>query len=161
MTTENSLKIVESEIIKNNSQNGKQKGFKKIPEQQLKELIDSFIEIELNKPFQIIRETISRIGVLKNGVLYQTAHILHKKGKYYIVHFKQLFSLDGKYSTIQKEDYSRLYKVVYLLQKWQLVKIVRKEDEEKAAQNAEIHVNIAKKEDVKEGKIQLQKKYNL
>lgn len=86
------------------------------------------IRVELTKPdsFNIIRESLTRIGVAaKNeNVLYQSAHILHKQGLYSIVHFKELFVLDGKPSTITENDYQRRNTITNLLQQWELLKIV-------------------------------------
>lgn len=139
----------------------KVKEFKKIPKEQLDKIVNEFVEIELTQPFQIIRETLTRVGILKQGVLYQTAHILHKKNKYYIVHFKHLFALDGRDCTYDEEDNKRLYKIIFLLKEWNLINILSKEHEEKAMENKNIFVNIAKVGDIRENKILLKKKYNL
>ena len=139
----------------------KVKNFRKIPYEQLEHLIDNFIEIELVEPFQIIRETLTRIGVLKRGALYQTAHILHKKEKYYIVHFKQLFALDGRDSTLDEDDIKRLFKVANLLHKWNLIRFISESDELKSEVNKDVFVNIAKVYEIKDGKIILKKKYDL
>jgi len=76
--------------------------------------------------FLKIRETLSRIGVAskKDRTLYQSCHILHKQGKYYIVHFKQLFLLDGKKSDFSDEDRARLHTIVNLLAEWNLLGLV-------------------------------------
>lgn len=83
--------------------------------------------VTLTKPdsFNIIRESLTRIGVAaKNeNVLYQSAHILHKQGTYAIVHFKELFALDGKPSTITENDYQRRNTIAKLLEQWELLKI--------------------------------------
>lgn len=134
---------------------------RKIPQKQLEKLIDGFIEIELVEAFQIIRETLSRIGVLKNGTLYQSVHILHKKGKYYLVHFKQLFELDGRDTTFDNEDMERLYKTAHLLHKWGLIDFIKPEVKEDAEKCKSVFVHIAKVEDIREGKVLLKKKYNL
>lgn len=94
-------------------------------------VIDKCIEITLpdEKTFLKIKETLTRIGIAskKDKTLYQSCHILHKKGKYYIVHFKQLFELDGKKSDFSKEDEERLQTIALLLEKWKLCSIVKKE----------------------------------
>jgi hypothetical protein len=86
------------------------------------------LEVTLTKPdsFNIVRESLTRIGVAaKNeNVLYQSAHILHKQGRYAIVHFKELFALDGKPSTITENDYQRRNTIAKLLQQWELIKIL-------------------------------------
>lgn len=91
----------------------------------------NFIEVKLNEQddFLKIRETLTRIGVSsrKEKVLYQSCHILHKQGKYYIVHFKELFSLDGKPSNISENDIQRRNAIANLLEEWGLVKILNPE----------------------------------
>ena len=87
-----------------------------------------FIEVTLNEQddFLKVRETLTRIGVSsrKEKVLYQSCHILHKQGKYYIVHFKELFALDGKPSNISEYDIQRRNAIANLLEEWGLVKIL-------------------------------------
>ena len=87
-----------------------------------------FIEVVLNEQddFLKVRETLTRIGVSsrKEKVLYQSCHILHKQGKYYIVHFKELFALDGKPSNISENDIQRRNAIANLLEEWGLVKIL-------------------------------------
>jgi hypothetical protein len=75
-----------------------------------------------------VRETLTRIGVSsrKEKVLYQSCHILHKQGKYYIVHFKELFALDGKPSNISENDIQRRNAIANLLEEWGLVKILNR-----------------------------------
>ena len=141
--------------------NFKVKNFRKIPSDQLNSLICSFIEIELLEPFQVVRETLTRIGVLQRGTLYQSAHILHKKEKYYIVHFKQLFALDGRNSSLDQDDIDRLYKIVNLLSEWGLIKIINDSDIELANDKKDVFVNIAKTYEIREGEILLKKKYDL
>ena len=89
---------------------------------------EQMLEGTLNEPddFLKVRETLSRIGVAsrKERTLYQSCHILHKQGKYYIVHFKELFALDGKASSIVENDISRRNTIANLLKDWQLVNIV-------------------------------------
>jgi len=90
-----------------------------------------FIEVILNEQddFLKVRETLTRIGVSsrKEKVLYQSCHILHKQGKYYIVHFKELFALDGKPSNISENDIQRRNAIANLLEEWGLIKILNKE----------------------------------
>lgn len=86
------------------------------------------VEITLAKPddFLKVKETLTRIGVSakKDNILYQSCHILHKRGRYAIVHFKELFILDGKASDIVENDYARRNTIVNLLAEWKLVSIV-------------------------------------
>ena len=90
--------------------------------------LTQFIEVSLNEQddFLKVRETLTRIGVSsrKEKVLYQSCHILHKQCKYYIVHFKVLFALDGKPSNISENDIQRRNAIANLLEEWGLVKIL-------------------------------------
>ncbi len=85
------------------------------------------IEVMLNEPddFLKVRETLTRIGVAsrKEKKIYQSCHILHKQGKYYIVHFKELFALDGKKTNLSTNDVQRRNRIVQLLSDWGLIKI--------------------------------------
>jgi hypothetical protein len=83
------------------------------------------IEVELLKDFLIIMRTLERMGVSskKNKILYQSCHILHKQGRYSILHFKELFMLDGKHSNLSESDIQRRNTIVKLLSEWELVKI--------------------------------------
>ena len=89
---------------------------------------DQMIEVKLNEPddFLKVRETLTRIGVAsrKEKKLYQSCHILHKQGKYYIVHFKELFALDGKHANLSINDVQRRNRIVRLLSDWGLISIV-------------------------------------
>lgn len=91
-------------------------------------LIDSLVEVRLGEEddFLKVRETLTRIGVAsrKDSTLYQSCHILHKQGKYYIVHFKELFALDGKPSNFSDEDKGRRNTIAKLLSDWGLIAIV-------------------------------------
>ena len=91
-------------------------------------VIDNLIEVTLpsEEDFLKIKETLTRIGVAskKDQKLYQSCHILHKQGKYYIVHFKELFALDGKPSNFSEEDMGRRNTIVNLLAEWGLLKLV-------------------------------------
>lgn len=93
--------------------------------------IDSMVEVTLKQPddFLKVKETLTRIGVAskKSNTLFQSCHILHKQGKYYIVHFKELFALDGKPSDFTEEDQSRRNTIANLLEEWELVDIVNPE----------------------------------
>ena len=89
---------------------------------------DDMLEVSLRQPddFLKVRETLSRIGVAsrKEKKLYQSCHILHKKGKYYIVHFKELFALDCKNTNLSENDIARRNTIVNLLNDWGLVDVV-------------------------------------
>ena len=88
---------------------------------------EKMIEIKLNEPddFLKVRETLTRIGVAsrKEKKLYQSCHILHKQGKYYIVHFKELFALDGKYANLTINDVQRRNRITKLLADWGLITV--------------------------------------
>jgi|TARA_A100001201_G_scaffold22567_4_gene25478 hypothetical protein len=88
---------------------------------------DQMVQITLNEPddFLKVRETLTRIGVAsrKEKKLYQSCHILHKQGKYYIVHFKELFALDGKKANLTVNDVQRRNRIVQLLADWGLITI--------------------------------------
>ena len=91
---------------------------------------DQMLEVGLKEPddFLKVRETLSRIGVAarKNKTLFQSCHILHKQGKYYIVHFKELFALDGKDTNISENDIARRNTIDNLLSDWGLINVVGK-----------------------------------
>ncbi len=93
--------------------------------------IENLVEISLKNEddFLKVRETLTRIGVAskKENILYQSCHILHKRGKYYIVHFKEMFMLDGKPSSMDATDFGRRNAICSLLEQWGLVKISNKE----------------------------------
>ena len=90
--------------------------------------INDLVEVTLDEKddFLKVRETLTRIGVAskKDRILYQSCHILHKQGKYYIVHFKELFALDGKPTDISENDLSRRNAITKLLSDWGLIRIV-------------------------------------
>lgn len=90
--------------------------------------LSKFVEVELNEQddFLKVRETLTRIGVSsrKEKVLYQSCHILHKQGRYYLVHFKELFALDGKPSNISENDIQRRNAIAVLLEEWGLLTIM-------------------------------------
>ena len=89
---------------------------------------ESMVEVKLSQPddFLKVRETLSRIGVAsrKEKKLYQSCHILHKQGRYYIVHFKELFALDGKTANLTQNDVQRRNMITQLLRDWGLITIV-------------------------------------
>ena len=94
---------------------------------------ENMIEVYLDKQddFLKVKETLTRIGVAsrRTNTLFQSCHILHKQSKYYIVHFKELFALDGKESTITEEDIGRRNSIIQLLEEWDLIKIADKDNQ--------------------------------
>ena len=99
-----------------------------ITEPEVKWSIDQMIEVTLNEPddFLKVRETLTRIGVAsrKEKKIYQSCHILHKQGKYYIVHFKELFALDGKRANLTQNDVQRRNRIIQLLTDWGLIRVI-------------------------------------
>jgi len=99
-----------------------------ITEPEVKWATDQMIEITLNEPddFLKVRETLTRIGVAsrKEKKIYQSCHILHKQGRYYIVHFKELFALDGKHANLTQNDVQRRNRIIQLLSDWGLLTIM-------------------------------------
>lgn len=95
-------------------------------EQQISNLVE--VTFPEKDDFLKIRETLSRIGIAsrRDQELFQSCHILHKRGKYYIVHFKELFQLDGKPSNLVESDIARRNTIIGLLEQWNLVKVVDK-----------------------------------
>jgi hypothetical protein len=93
--------------------------------------VENMIEVKLRsaEDFLKIRETLTRIGVAsrRDKVLFQSCHILHKQGRYYIVHFKELFALDGKPTNFSDEDKARRNTITNLLAEWELIDIVNTE----------------------------------
>ena len=93
--------------------------------------IDDMVEVKLKEDddFLKVKETLTRIGIAsrKEKKLFQSCHILHKQGKYYIVHFKELFALDGKATNISENDIERRNTIANLLHEWELVKLVTPE----------------------------------
>ena len=91
----------------------------------------SMLEVTLNEPddFLKVRETLTRIGVAsrKDNKLFQSCHILHKQGRYFIVHFKELFLLDGKKSNLEENDVARRNTIAQLMSDWGLIEIYNKE----------------------------------
>ena len=126
---------------------------------------EHMLEVTLREPddFLKIRETLSRIGVAsrKERKLYQSCHILHKQGRYYIVHFKELFALDGKETNLSDNDIARRNTITKLLKDWELVEVVGELNDlaplsqikiisfkEKDEWNLETKYNIGKKREV-------------
>ena len=106
--------------------------------------IEDMLEVTIKQPddFLKVRETLTRIGVAsrKDKTLFQSCHILHKQGKYYIVHFKELFALDGKTATLSENDIQRRNTIEVLLADWSLIDIVKKEAAENKAPLSQIKV---------------------
>ena len=128
---------------------------------EVKWTTDSMIEVGLGEPddFLKVRETLTRIGVAsrKEKKLYQSCHILHKQGKYYIVHFKELFALDGKKANLSLNDEQRRNRIVQLLGDWGLVSINSKESIADVAPLSQIKVLSYKEK----GDWTLESKYNI
>ena len=122
---------------------------------------DSMVEVSLKEPddFLKVRETLTRIGVAsrKERKLYQSCHILHKQGRYYIVHFKELFALDGKKANLSQNDVQRRNRIVQLLSDWGLVGIAAKESVADVAPLSQIKVLSYKEK----GEWTLESKYNI
>lgn len=93
-------------------------------------IVETLVEVKLSQPddFLKVKETLTRIGVpsRKSNTLFQSCHILHKQGKYYITHFKELFALDGKPTNFSEEDKGRRNTIAALLADWGLVSLVDK-----------------------------------
>lgn len=102
------------------------------------------LEVTIKQPddFLKVRETLTRIGVAsrKDKTLFQSCHILHKQGKYYITHFKELFALDGKNSTLTENDIQRRNTIALLLQDWNLIDVVNSSMVENKAPLSQIKV---------------------
>ena len=122
---------------------------------------DQMIEVTLNEPddFLKVRETLTRIGVAsrKEKKIYQSCHILHKQGRYYIVHFKELFALDGKHANLTQNDVQRRNRIIQLLCDWGLVTVITPEKVTDIAPLNQIKV-LAYKE---KGDWILETKYNI
>ena len=122
---------------------------------------DQMVEVTLTEPddFLKVRETLTRIGVAsrKEKKIYQSCHILHKQGRYFVVHFKELFALDGKTSTLTSNDIQRRNTIALLLSDWKLIEIVGKIEPENKAPLSQIKVLPFKEK--KEWK--LSAKYNI
>ena len=129
--------------------------------EEVKWTAESMVEVGLKEPddFLKVRETLTRIGVAsrKEKKLYQSCHILHKQGRYFIVHFKELFALDGKKANLSLNDVQRRNRIVQLLSDWGLVSINAKETIADVAPLSQIKV-LAYKE---KGDWTLESKYNI
>ena len=119
------------------------------------------VEVTLGQPddFLKVRETLTRIGVAsrKERKLYQSCHILHKQGKYYIVHFKELFALDGKHTNLSLNDVQRRNRIIQLLSDWGLISIVTADKIADVAPLNQIKVLAFKEKD----EWTLESKYNI
>ena len=119
------------------------------------------VEVQLNEPddFLKVRETLTRIGVAsrKEKKLYQSCHILHKQGRYYIVHFKELFALDGKHANLTSNDIQRRNRITQLLSDWGLINVVKEDSIAVAAPLNQIKVLSFKEK----GEWSLETKYNI
>ena len=119
------------------------------------------IEVTLNEldDFLKVRETLTRIGVAsrKEKIIYQSCHILHKQGKYYIVHFKELFALDGKKTNLSLNDIQRRNRIVQLLSDWGLITVSKPESIADVAPLNQIKVLAFKEKD----EWTLESKYNI
>jgi hypothetical protein len=119
------------------------------------------VEVSLSEPddFLKVRETLTRIGVAsrKEKKLYQSCHILHKQGKYYIVHFKELFALDGKKTNLSLNDVQRRNRIIQLLSDWGLISVASAEQIEDVAPLNQIKVLSFKEKD----EWCLESKYNI
>ena len=102
-----------------------------VTESEIKWSSDQMVEISLNEPddFLKVRETLTRIGVAsrKEKKIYQSCHILHKQGRYFLVHFKELFALDGKHANLTTNDVQRRNRIAQLLSDWGLVEVLNTE----------------------------------
>jgi hypothetical protein len=107
-------------------------------------IVETLLEVTITEEedFLKIKETLTRIGIAskKENKLFQSCHILHKKGKYYIVHFKELFALDGKQTDFSDEDKSRRNTIASLLEEWNLVKIVSPEQHQDKSPLSQIKI---------------------
>jgi len=132
-----------------------------IAEQEVQWTADDMVEVSLGEPddFLKVRETLTRIGVAsrKEKKLYQSCHILHKQGKYYIVHFKELFALDGKKANLSDNDVQRRNRIIQLLSDWGLVSIAQKESVADVAPLSQIKVLSFKEK----SEWTLESKYNI
>ena len=132
-----------------------------VQEPEVKWSPEQMVEVVLNEPddFLKVRETLTRIGVAsrKEKKIYQSCHILHKKGKYYIVHFKELFALDGKSTNISENDLQRRNRISKLLSDWGLISIVDELGEDDLAPLNQIKVLSYKDK----GEWTLESKYNI
>ena len=129
--------------------------------EEVKWTTDSMIEVGLREPddFLKVRETLTRIGVAsrKEKKIYQSCHILHKQGRYFLVHFKELFALDGKHANLTSNDVQRRNRIAQLLVDWGLVGIINSDIIQDVAPLNQIKVLSYKDK----GDWQLETKYNI
>ena len=122
---------------------------------------ESMVEVQLNEPddFLKVRETLTRICVAsrKEKKLYQSCHILHKQGRYFIVHFKELFALDGKHANLTSNDVQRRNRITQLLSDWGLIEVVKADSISDIAPLNQIKVLAFKEKD----EWTLETKYNI
>ena len=122
---------------------------------------ESMLEVSLKEPddFLKVRETLTRIGVAsrKDKKLFQSCHILHKQGRYFIVHFKELFALDGKHSNLSDNDIERRNTIAQLLSDWGLISIINPDNAKNKAPLSQIKVISFKDK----GNCSLETKYNI
>ena len=132
-----------------------------VKEPEVKWSPDQMVEVTLNEPddFLKVRETLTRIGVAsrKEKKIYQSCHILHKQGRYFLVHFKELFALDGKHANLTSNDVQRRNRIARLLADWGLISIVKETDVADIAPLNQIKV-LAYKD---KGDWILEQKYNI
>lgn len=132
-----------------------------VNEPEVKWSPDQMVEVSLSEPddFLKVRETLTRIGVAsrKEKKLYQSCHILHKQGRYYLVHFKELFALDGKHANLTLNDIQRRNRIVQLIADWGLVTILKPENITDIAPLNQIKVLAYKEKD----EWVLETKYNI
>lgn len=121
----------------------------------------NLLEIDIldNQNFLKIKETLTRIGIAskKDNTLYQSCHILHKRGKYYITHFKEMFALDGRETTITEDDIQRRNTIAALLEQWNLCKVRDKDFDAKKINMSQVKVIPHKERD----QWKLQSKYSI
>jgi hypothetical protein len=124
--------------------------------------LDSLVEVKIaeEEDFLKIKETLTRIGVAsrKDKKLYQSCHIFHKQGQYFIVHFKEMFAIDGKPSNFSDEDKGRRNKIIELLQDWGLIKVV---DSDKIKDPTVLMSQIKVLNHKEKGEWTLEAKYNM
>ena len=132
-----------------------------VNEPEVKWSPDQMVEVSLSEPddFLKVRETLTRIGVAsrKEKKIYQSCHILHKQGRYYLVHFKELFALDGKHANLTLNDVQRRNRIVQLIADWGLVTILKPENITDIAPLNQIKVLAYKEKD----EWVLETKYNI
>ena len=131
-----------------------------VQEPEVKWKPDQMVEVVLSEPddFLKVRETLTRIGVAsrKEKKIYQSCHILHKQGRYYLVHFKELFALDGKDTNLSENDIARRNTIANLLSDWGLVNVVSKSNVESAPLSQIKVISFKEKNEWK-----LETKYNI